>query len=198
MSIAKILEAMRADAIPESMSGLWSIQRLPCFDVPGIADPVLCTHLFRVTEATLHLPHGECVMVDHRQELRSHLNFIIQASGRVLVSGLGLGCVVRGLLAKQTITRIDVIERDPAVLTMVAPWMPTDKRLRIHEGDATCYSYDLDWHYAWHDLWSDESAGDPHLQVQHMRAIVHFYDQVKWQGAWRLPRWTLRKTRIIS
>jgi hypothetical protein len=36
-------------------------------------------------------------MNDFPQELKKHLDFVLRARGRVLVTGLGLGCVVRGL-----------------------------------------------------------------------------------------------------
>jgi hypothetical protein len=61
----------------------------------------------------------EVVMEDSPRELRRHLPIWMHAHGRVLVTGLGLGCVVRGLLASPHVEYIDVAKSTP---TSCASW----------------------------------------------------------------------------
>lgn len=127
-----VLAAARADAIPAGDSGLWMVRK----DIAR--KPILAkrndklvqipagtyTSLVRWTESTLHL-HGEVVMHDVPAELNTHLDFMLRANGRVLVTGLGLGCVVRGCLANPAVRHVTCIENSVDVLKLVAPYMMT-------------------------------------------------------------------------
>ena len=191
-----ILAAAKADAIPAGTSGLWSIQKLnqKMSTViwrnkrPFVVPPGSYTILRRMTESTLHMD-GEVVMEDTPIELVTHLQFMLRARGNVLVTGLGLGCVVRGLLANPNVTHITCIENSVDVLKLVAPHMPTD-RLEIVQADA------LEWTVqdkrpfdcAWHDLWTNQEAGEPHLDVWHVKMMINCAGRVPVQGAWNLDR----------
>lgn len=178
---------MRAEKILSASKGLWTIRKVK----PDTCHPTV-TYLWRMTEGSLHTEHGELVMADHMPELHSHLNFIQKAEGKILVTGLGLGCVVRGLLAKPQVKRVDVVERDETILELVGEHMPKDSRLHIHKADATKFDFDMEWDFAWHDLWSDPDRAEPHLTVIHSRAMIHFNEQVQHQGAWAMERYVSR------
>ena len=53
-----------------------------------------------------------------------HLPIWLSARGRVLVTGLGLGCVVRGLLASTCVTHVDCIEIDRYICLVVGEEFP--------------------------------------------------------------------------
>jgi hypothetical protein len=196
----KILAAMRADSIPAAKDGLWYIMKQTYHKrAVGLQDgkpvdvpPGSYTFLIRWTTATLHT-HGDTVMHDCPHELNSHLNFVLRAHGHVLVTGLGLGCVARGLLANPRVRFVTVIEMSKSVLRMVYPHMPT-KRIQILRSDATRWvkqnrrKFDC----AYHDLWSDPDAGDPKLQLMHSRMMSHLGMRAPVQGAWAHPRWSKR------
>lgn len=199
--VAETLEAMRASAIPEAESGLWRIrkfeQRRPTKNANGQEiPPGRYTALSRVTLATLHT-EGVSVMSDDPVELRRHLDFVLRARGRVLVTGLGLGCVLRGLLQNPRVDSIDVIERDSDVIALVRPHLDFD-RYRIHEAEALAWVRERKgetWTVAWHDLWSDTDRGDPHLAITHQRMILALRGRVEFQGAWAFPRYLQRLLR---
>lgn len=197
--VNEVLGAMRADAIPAGEAGLWYVwkstigawESLRILNRYGQRIPVgRYTSLGCWTEATLHDHQGECVMNDTEPELRKHLNFVLRAHGRVLVSGLGLGCVIRGLLLNPRVESILLLERDRDVLKLVRPHMPQDPRLEILETDAlewagkTCERFDC----AWHDLWTERSGGEPHLQVVHTQLLCLLRRHCGFQGAWAYPR----------
>ena len=130
--------------------------------------------------------HGEIVMEDSLQELRRHLPIWLAAEGRVLVTGLGLGCVVRGLLASPHVSHIDVIEIDAGILAAVGPEFWGSPRVTLYQGDALTLPYPRDrWDCAWHDIWCEDGA---HLHHLHVELLCRYSERVDAQGAWMLPR----------
>lgn len=132
-------------------------------------------------------------MHDEPHELRKHLEFIVRARGSVLKTGLGLGCVVRGLLCNSAVTMITVVEREPDVLRLVgrhlfepSPRIP----IRLVQADALewCKHTDQKFDCAWHDVWNDSDRDEKHLQELHGRLLIDTADRVRMQGAWEFPR----------
>lgn len=135
-------------------------------------------------------------MEDSQSELQKHLPIWLRARGRVLVTGLGLGCVVRGLLAKPDVDHITVIEIDRSILRIVGHEFESNTRVSLVHGDALAFHPNgHHWDYAWHDLWTD---GEEHLQCLHARLMAKFFHSCDVQGAWEFPRfrnmpkWILR------
>ena len=200
--IKKILKESSASSIPVGSSGLWFIHKKhhkePRTEDYRGQERILpageITYLMRTTEATVHLnPPGDVVMEDSIFELKTHLGFILEASGNVLITGLGLGCVIRGLLVNPNVKNITCIEKSGDVLKLVQPYMPAD-RLEIIQADALEWTKDnqFQFDYAWHDLWTDRCKGEPHLDVWHTKLIKNCVKEVKNQGAWRYSRFLKR------
>lgn len=194
-----ILDATRADAIPEGEAALWYIRKVtvnkPTFAERNegqfrIVPPGRWTYLLRWTDATIGQTMGEVVMHDTPDEVNTHLGFMLRSHGRVLITGLGLGCVVRGTLANPAVKSVTVIESSAHVLKLVRPYMPADKRLNIVHDDAMRWvkrsrsRFDC----AWHDLWIDTGHGEPHLQQLHMELLCALHRRIPMQGAWAFPK----------
>lgn len=132
---------------------------------------------------------GEIVMEDSHVELKRHLPIWLAAHGRVLVTGLGLGCVVRGLLASPNVSHIDVIEIDPDIALIVGEEFVGNPRVTLKIGDAlTLEPPGERWDFAWHDIWCEGSG----LQKLHLELMGRYRDRVPAQGAWMLPRFAKR------
>ena len=175
------------DSIKPQSFGLWSIARV---NVPSLLCPTF-TALYQHTEGTIHHKHGEVVMEDSIYELRQHLPIWLKARGRVLVTGLGLGCVVRGLIANPCVERIDVIEIDRGIIRVIGPEFAGSDRVNVIEGDALTHPIGQRdrWDFAWHDI---VSTGED-LQLLHADLIRRFMPAVAGpQGAWKLPRFVAR------
>jgi hypothetical protein len=198
-----ILAAMRADCVPANSFGRWTVSKR----MLGIKQAAILNAAERVkrptarsvppgsytwlwcltTETMMQLP-GECVMNDFPCELAKHLEFVMKATGRVLVGGLGLGCVVRGLLARGRVEHIDVLERSADVIKLCASSV-RDDRVTLHKKDARFSVKGGPWDWAWWDLWQDPEKDSDHLQLIHMELIGKFRKRVKnLQGAWAMPR----------
>lgn len=82
------------------------------------------------------------------------------ARGDVMVHGLGLGAVVRAMLAKPEVRHVDIIEISADVLRLIAPYFVGNPRVTIWLGDAYDGSaIDGDWDLVYSDIWVD---GDDH------------------------------------
>jgi len=193
----RILRACKADSIPEGESGLWSVNKFVAeTDIQGLRgdkEELLpagnYTYLRRLTTGTMHRnPPGEIVMEDTDVELLKHMNFMLKVYGRVLVTGLGLGCVVRGLLMNPAVESVVCIERSANVLKLVRDYMPKERLTVIH-ADALEWTKSNSEHFdcAYHDLWTDREAGEPHLQVWHGKLLKYCRNIAKLQGAWAFP-----------
>lgn len=142
----------------------------------------------------LSLSNADGVMMSNTpDEQNDHRLFMELAAGRVLVSGLGLSCVVSGLLANDEVRHIDVIEKSEAVIRMVGPAFAAEPRVTIHHGDALTYEWpdDASWTFAWHDIWQTIA---PNNLIAAEDADCPGYDQMllryaplaTYQGAWAL------------
>jgi hypothetical protein len=198
----ELIEACRVpDSVPEGRAGLWSIRRSRVDDLSNPFAQAYVRHLLggfdsytlleRDTMATLHRERGECVMEDSLRELQRHLPILVAARGRVLISGLGLGCVVRGLLAKPEVEHVDVIEIDHAIAQLVWPEFAANERVTLHMGDAESISWSPGsrWDFAWHDVWSETES----LDLVHGRILARYHDLVGQQGAWQFNRAVKRR-----
>ncbi len=155
--------------------------------------------------------HFALVMSDTPDELTDHGPIILRAASapaplRVLVNGLGLGCVVKGLLALQQVATIDVVEIDWDLIRLVGPYYlgrrvvrrhlnscirSRDGRLRIHHADAFTKTWpkDASWDLVWHDVWdfvdpanlNDEEKARPGTYEALRRKYAKLCG---WQGSW--------------
>ncbi len=194
------LEAAR---VPQSLEapqefGLWAIVRrdasflYPSFKALRVFKELngwdTQTVLTRMTTETMHKdpPGWEIVMEDSKQELQRHLPIWMNAKGRVLVTGLGLGCVVRGLLASQNVDHIDVIELDKDILRVIGPEFANNSKVTLIHADALQYEFPAGTKHdcAWHDLWCEGHG----LTQMHMTLFSKYWQHIPRQGAWAFPK----------
>ena len=188
------LKAGRAEQIPAGASGLWYVKEINNpfrITLPNGKERAAgkYTMLLRWTDATIHLGHGECVMIDDLPEMQTHLQAALTARGRVLVTGLGLACVARMLQQNPAVESITILEKSADVIKLVWPHTPHE-RIELIEADAFAYlkATNRKWDCGWHDIWTDRSAGEPALAVEHQRLLGICADRVSQQGAWAFPR----------
>lgn len=138
-------------------------------------------------------PNGgtSLVMSDTPDEIRDLMSILHRGKGRVLVNGLGLGCVLRGLLAKDQVEHIDVVEISADLIELIGPYF-AGERVTIHQGDAFDFTWPKGtrWDCVWHDVWDDLSIDN--LNEYHGRAQPGSYEKLHrrygrrcdWQGSW--------------
>jgi len=123
------------------------------------------------------------MMSDTPAEINDHLDFIHQATGKCLLNGLGLGVVLKAILAKPEVTHIDIVEIEQDVINLVWPTYQDGNRVTLYHADAFTIQWPKDkhWDCAWHDIW-------PALCTDNLPEIAklkHKYTRkVKYQKAW--------------
>jgi len=105
---------------------------------------------------------GTCVMSNTPDEIRDFSHFLWRASGHILINGLGLGVLLKGLLLKDDVKSIDVVEISKDVINLVYPTYKKDKRLTVINADAFTWTPPLGSRYdfVWHDIWDDICTGN--------------------------------------
>jgi hypothetical protein len=144
--------------------------------------------------------HGEVVwetvMSDTPDEMNDHLLPIIEARGRVLINGLGLGCVLNCIRTQDSVTHVDVVEVSEDVLELVAPFFENDKRIEFHLGSCVDIKWPRGtrWNYAWHDIWSSISVNnlvddnEAEHGISYARLHRMFGHRVDAQNSWAFER----------
>lgn len=190
MKPAELIDAARwpVNAPARAEAGPWRLRTVYALQQPDL-EPYLSMAVLRYQPEHFVCP-GPVVMEDSPRELRRHLPVLLAARGRVLVTGLGLGCVVRGLLAKPEVEHVDVVELCPDVLRLVGPQFSGDGRVTLHQGDAMAVDLgERSWDFAWHDLFCPDGG----LPVLHLKVMLRFAHRVGRQGCWGLDRRVRRR-----
>ncbi len=147
---------------------------------------------------------GKVMMTDTMFEKSTNHEFLTRAHGDVLITGLGLGVVLRPLLEKDAVDRILVVEKSEDVYNLVWRYVfqavchkvGIGRKLNIVIADA------FDWHpkerfdVIWHDIWSDISEDNlPEITKLKRRygQWLNHDNPYRWQGAWVEDR--LRSTK---
>lgn len=177
---------MRVDMsfLPDGESGVWSVSTV---EVPKDS----LSQFMSMMKTGRGVPGGTykrllrgrtIVMSNTPDEIRDFLHFTNVANGRILINGLGIGCVVKVLLEKENVYEITVIEKSEDVIKLVAPHF-NDPRLKIIHADAFEYkppkgeTYD----YVWHDIWDAICADN----LEEMAKLHRKYGRkTRWQDSW--------------
>jgi len=164
---------MRADHVPVGGRGTWLIDRFdigrPRSDRHGRVVPAgRYTSLRQISLEPAGDGTGEngdgvawtTWMSDVPGEIEAALPFVRIARGDVLVTGLGLGTILRALAAKPEVHLVTVVERDPHVRELVWPTYAADPKLQLVPGDALTVDLGETFDCAWHDIWPSIHAGE--------------------------------------
>lgn len=186
------------DKIPDGKSGEWRVSH---FEIPE-NDYLRMRYIIQgrdcgsgrfvcLSYKGIHPETGQQtylpMMSDTRAEILDHYEVIDAMAWphteRVLIHGLGLGMVLNAALSFDHVKHVDVVEKDPDVIKLIAPSYTSDPRVHIHEGDAFTYKFppNTRWDIAWHDIWGTISAENlPDMFTLKRR----YQNRSDWQGCW--------------
>jgi len=158
---------MEKSFIPEGQNGDWKVEKFTITEEEAKFHNIRATFSFsergryiKAGEYTRLKRKGTIVMSDTPAELSDFSWFVYKAKGKILLNGLGLGCVLQSLLNKKEITQIVVNEISKEVIELVGNHF-SDKRLTINHANAFEYKppKELHFDYVYHDIW-DDLCGD--------------------------------------
>lgn len=172
--------------VPEGKSGDWKVARFAVAenDSRGISyalhgRPVPSGTYTRLMREGAFDP----VMSDTPAEISDQLDFINRATGNCLLNGLGLGVVLKAILAKPKVIHVDIVEIEQDVINLVWPTYQDGSRVTLHHADAFTIQWPKDkrWDCAWHDIWPSLCTDN----LPEIAKLKHKYaHKVKYQMAW--------------
>jgi hypothetical protein len=123
---------------------------------------------------------GKVIMTDTPAEMIDHAEALERSTGSVLITGLGLGMLLRNVLKKKEVLKVVVIENSLEVIQLVGSQYQ-DKRLSIIHEDAFKYNPEEVFDVVWHDIWPDIYV----TNIAEMKTLEERYRPfAKWQGCW--------------
>lgn len=128
---------------------------------------------------------GQVIMSDTPDEIRDHAYMIREATGHILINGLGLGVVLQACLRKPTVIKATVVEASEDVIALVAPHYRAmfGERLEIINADAYEWKPPKGVRYGavWHDIWDNICVDN----LEGMKKLHRKYgSRCDWQGSW--------------
>lgn len=141
---------------PESSMGPWRIERFTVkLDIEALRHYRDGRGMFPGKYTRLVHDTRGIVMSDTTAEMWDMFSFYSRARGRILIHGLGLGCIVKALLEKETVNHIDVVEIDKDIVSLVGRHFFGNPRVTIHCADVFTYKWPAKtkWDGVWHDIW---------------------------------------------
>lgn len=149
-------------------------------------------------------PGWGVMMSDTPDEMNDHADPILNATGRVLIHGLGLGCVLNCLANKEDVTHIDVVELNRDVAALVMPFFQRyGDKIEFHIGTSCVdakWPKGARWNYVWHDIWAQiamhnlTDKDDPENGISYERLHRMFANRCDRQASWafEMARWQRR------
>ena len=173
--------------VPEGQSGEWKVERFSVTEHGSALNSMRRRGYVSPGEYTrLLFGRWDTVMSDTRDEYWSQAEFISRASGRVLINGLGLGCVLNAVVCKLEVEHVDVVEASGDVIALVWPTFAGNPKLALHHADAfkqaKAWPAGTRWNTVWHDIWTSICTGD---LTEHAALLRSYARRCEWQGAWK-------------
>jgi hypothetical protein len=149
--------------VPDGICGDWSVETFTVSEQEAAFHNLRCSMRpggchFSIVPGTYKrlCRSGKVIMSNTPAEVKDSSYFVHKATGSVLINGLGLGAVVKMVLAKGNVRKLTVIEISKDVIKLVAPSFQ-DHRLKIICADAFEYKPPKGMRYnaVWHDIWDD-------------------------------------------
>lgn len=143
-------------------------------------------HDFEVGTYTALKHNGDIIMSDTPMEIRTCQNAVENASGDVLIAGLGLGIVLLEIQAKTSIKSITIIEKNKEVLDLVAKYLPLKKFINVVKDDIFKWlpKKNIKFNTMYFDIW-DNLCGDNYEEMKQLhKRFRKFKNKNAWMNSW--------------
>lgn len=134
-------------------------------------------------------PYGyEQVMSNTPMELDTNMEFIVNANGKVLIGGLGLGLIVQAIQNNHNVDSIIIVEKNKEIIALVKPQLIMNKKVSIVEGNIDDFKtnecFDTIYLDIWNNICSDEWEHIKRLK-QKFKKNLNKNNPKRWLGVWR-------------
>jgi hypothetical protein len=198
--VLNLRELCKVD-IPEGRSGVWYVEKFEVKD--DVKRSIFNLHargrdvpVGTYTRLMRDKSFDNPMMSDTPAEIYDHAEAVYkiqELGGRILLNGLGLGCILKAALSFSNVERVDVVELEQDIINLVAPAYK-DPRVHIYCADAHAIKWDKSdrWTVAWHDIWANICTDNLEDMAHLHRKYGH---KVMWQGSWSKEECVAQKRR---
>jgi len=128
------------------------------------------------------------MMSDTRMEKRSNTGVVLNATGHVLIAGLGLGMITHPIAAKKEVKSITVVEKSPDVIKLVGPSL--HKKVKVVEGDIFSWApaKGTKFDTIYFDIWANITTDNLDDMAKLNRRFARFKAPGAWVHSWQRER----------
>ena len=151
-------------------------------------------YMFTGNYVRLHV-NNQLMMSDTAMERKTNRYFVQNATGRVLIAGLGVGLIIQAIIDKESVTEVVVIEKYQDVIDLVEPIY---KHPKLKVICADIFEYDIPkeekFDTIYFDIWADISIDNlEQMKVLHAKYRKNKRSNDTWVDSWMKDR--LKKQR---
>ena len=192
MRMNEYLDKYKVD-VPPGTSGDWEVKRFTVNAeqakleaLRAACNPQRADRSVPEGTYTQLLHGGTVVMSDTPAEIREHNDLFYRAKGKVLITGLGLGVALNGVMMHPIVEHVTVIEQSQDVINLTGHhWKRRfgDRLQIIHDNALIWYpAANVGFDTIWHDIWDSICTDNlEQMKFLHRRFGRRCYG---WQGSW--------------
>ena len=163
--------------IPEGTSGNFSIQKVTANHIGGRDEP-------QDTYTVLYKDGIENIMQDTTHEYDEHQPLWDNATGNVLIGGLGIGFVNQKLIDNPNVTSVTIVEKYQEVIDLVWNNCPKDGTFTIIHDDIETWKPTNNYDVGWFDTWLTDHP--TMTKEEYDEFIIEKYTpHCDWIGVWQ-------------
>tara|TARA_Y100000004_G_scaffold196814_1_gene268211 strand:- start:48 stop:554 length:507 start_codon:yes stop_codon:yes gene_type:complete len=138
------MNRIRVD-VPEAVNGNFEIKKVTADTIVTKPEP-LDTY-------TILYKDGTEIMQDTTHEYKEHQPLWDNATGDVLIGGLGIGFVNQKLMDNPNVTSVTIVEKYQEVIDLVWPYCPKDETFTLVHSDIKTWNPTQNFDCGWFDTW---------------------------------------------
>ena len=131
--------------------------------------------------------NNDSIMSNSKDESKEHEKFWENATGDVLITGLGLGFCHANLINNPNITSVTIIEKYQEVIDLTWDNCIRDDRFKLIHADANTWEIEGHWNCIWIDHWVHNMSED--TEEEFVKSMAEKYGpHCDWLGFWVLEK----------
>ena len=163
--------------IPENTSGDFSIQKVTTNNLAGRDEP-------QDTYTVLYKEGIDNIMQDTTHEYTEHQPLWDNATGDVLIGGLGIGFVNQKLLDNPNVTSVTIVEKYQEVINLVWNHCVKNGIITLIHDDIETWEPIRHYDVGWFDTWVTDN--DNFSKEEYDQFIIEKYStHCDWVGIWQ-------------
>ena len=114
----------------------------------------------------------DCIMSNTPMEKRTNMDFVLNAHGKVLIGGLGIGLILLAIQDKPEITHITVVEKHMEVIELIKEQLLLNEKVEVVCADVFDYKPLFKYNTIYMDIWSNINS---EIYENEMKPLIKRY-----------------------